>query len=89
MKIKAGTHAYDMTIRPQMVRKETCPHYHELISEFFNITGIPALLNTSFNLHGKPIVNDINDAIETFRNSGLDHLFINDKVLISKIKKIL
>ena len=89
MKIKAGTHAYDMTIRPQMVRKETCPHYHELISEFFNITGIPALLNTSFNLHGKPIVNDINDAIETFRNSGLDHLFINDKVLISKIKKFL
>ena len=82
--IEAGTHPYDKTVRPQLVSKETCPQYYSLISEFYKLTGIPAVLNTSFNLHGEPIVNNISDAIRTFRNSGLDHLLINDEILISK-----
>lgn len=82
--IEAGTHPYDKTVRPQLVSKETCPQYYNLISEFNKLTGIPAILNTSFNLHGEPIVNNITDAIRTFRNSGLDHLLINDEILISK-----
>jgi carbamoyltransferase len=81
--IRAGTHPYDRTVRPQLVEQEDCPSYHQLISAFFRRTGIPAVLNTSFNLHGEPIVNDIHDAIRTFRLSGLDHLLVGN-TLISK-----
>jgi carbamoyltransferase len=55
-----------------------------LLSEFYKLTGIPALLNTSFNLHGDPIVDSLEDALVTFRKSGLDHLFIQDRYLLSK-----
>ena len=82
--IEAGTHPYDKTVRPQAVSSKHAPEYHALISEFQKITGIPALLNTSFNLHGEPIVDTIADAIRTFELSGLDHLLINDSILISK-----
>lgn len=82
--IEAGTHPYDKTVRPQFVSKEHTPEYHRLISEFQKLSGVPALLNTSFNLHGEPIVDTIADAVRTFELSGLDHLFINDKFLISK-----
>jgi carbamoyltransferase len=82
--IEAGTHPYDRTARPQFVSRITAPQYHRLISEFHRLTGIPALLNTSFNLHGEPIVNDLSDAIRTFERSALDHLFVGDTVLISK-----
>ena len=82
--IEAGTHPYDRTVRPQFVSKEHTPAYHRLISAFYALTGTPALLNTSFNLHGEPIVDTIADAIRTFELSGLDHLWINDEVLLSK-----
>jgi carbamoyltransferase len=85
-KIVAGSHPYDLTVRPQFVSREHATAYHKLISEFEQLTGIAALLNTSFNLHGEPIVNTIEDALHTFERSGLDHLLINDSVLISKRK---
>ena len=83
-KILAGTHLYDHTVRPQYVYRETNPGYYDLISAFNAKTGIPALLNTSFNLHGDPIVNTIEDAMTTFVNSGIDYLFVNDYFLIKK-----
>jgi carbamoyltransferase len=82
--IEAGTHPYDRTVRPQFVSQEHAPAYHRLIAAFDRQTGIPALLNTSFNLHGEPIVDTIADAVRTFEVSGLDHLWINDSVLMSK-----
>jgi carbamoyltransferase len=82
--IVAGTHPYDRTTRPQFVSRSDAPAYHRLISEFYRISGVPALLNTSFNLHGEPIVNNIADALRAFEASGLDHLLINDAVLVSK-----
>lgn len=82
--IEAGTHPYDKTVRPQFVSKDHAPEYHQLISEYCKLSGVPALLNTSFNLHGEPIVNTISDAVRTFELSGLDHLYVNDKYLISK-----
>lgn len=82
--IVAGTHPYDYTARPQFVCKDSAPAYHRLISEFQRQSGIPALLNTSFNLHGEPIVDSIADAVRTFELSGLDHLLINDTILLSK-----
>ena len=82
--IEAGTHPYDRTVRPQFVSRAHAPAYHRLISAFERQTGIPALLNTSFNLHGEPIVDTIADAVRTFELSGLDHLWIQDSVLLSK-----
>jgi len=82
--IEAGTHPYDHTVRPQFVSLKEAPKYYQLIRSFYKLTGIPALLNTSFNLHGEPIVDNIDDAICTFEKSGLDHLLIDDRILLSK-----
>jgi carbamoyltransferase len=83
-KIKAGTHPYDRTCRPQILKKESNPEYYNLINEFYKITGIPGLLNTSLNLHGDPICSTIEDVEHTFSNSGLNYLYINDNILIKK-----
>ncbi len=83
-RIEAGTHPYDKTVRPQFVSRKEAPQYYELINAFYRRTGVPALLNTSFNLHGEPIVDTIADAIRTFDLSGLDHLLIEDQFLLSK-----
>jgi carbamoyltransferase len=82
--IKAGTHPYDETIRPQILTKEQNEGYYDLIEKFSEITGIGALLNTSYNLHGLPVVNDVADAFHVFENSGLKYLIL-DEVLISKV----
>ena len=84
-KIKAGTHPYDGTVRPLFVNKEDQGIYYDLIKIFYKKTKIPALLNTSFNIHGEPIVNTIEDALKTFKNSDIDHLWIG-KILLSKKK---
>jgi carbamoyltransferase len=81
--LAAAIHPYDKTVRPQLVSRHTNPAYYELISEFEKLTGIGALLNTSFNLHGDPVVCSPQDAIYTFENSGLDILVMND-VLIKR-----
>ena len=52
----AAIHPYDKTVRPQLVKRHNNPLYYDLINEFENITGVGALLNTSFNLHGEPVV---------------------------------
>ena len=66
-----------------MVTKEMSPEYHDLIREFEKITGVGAVLNTSFNLHGKPIVCSPEDALFVFENSDLDMLLL-EKTLVSK-----
>ena len=48
---------------------------------FYKKTGIPALVNTSFNLHGEPIVNSFDDAIHVFKNSGLDSLWLDHHII--------
>ena len=84
--IRAGTHSYDETVRPQILKKNFNNNYYKLIESFYKITGIPAVLNTSLNLHGFPISSDLKDVIKTFKNSGLKYIFINDKYLVKKIK---
>lgn len=71
----------DNTIRLQTVSKKTNLLYWKLINEFRKITGIPALLNTSFNLANEPIVCSPEDAIKTFYDSDLDYLFIGDYLI--------
>jgi carbamoyltransferase len=68
----------DNTVRVQTVRKEIFPRYWNLINEFKKITGVPAVLNTSFNVAGQPIVCTPRDAIMTFFGCGLDYLAIED-----------
>ncbi len=81
--LKAAIHPYDYTSRPQLVDKVISPRYHALISEFRSLTGIGAVLNTSFNLHGEPNVETPADAIKTLENSGLNYLAL-ENFLISK-----
>ena len=82
--IAAGIHSYDSTVRPQILTDEAAPDYYDLIESFARITGIPALLNTSFNLHGEPIVNNLTDALHTLDNSGLTHLIYQDMLITKK-----
>ena len=83
-KIKSGTHPYDGSVRPQILDKQKNIKYYEIIESFYKITGIPAVLNTSLNLHGYPISSTLENVIHTFKNSGLKYLYINDKFLIKK-----
>lgn len=82
--IFAALHPYDYTIRPQIVTKRINPKYHYLISEFKKLTGIGAVLNTSFNLHGEPIVASIENAVSTFRSSGLEYLQMENYLVQKK-----
>ena len=71
--------------RLQTVSKSVNPRFYNLIVEFKNISGIPIVLNTSFNLNGEPIVCSPTDAIRTFISCGLDYLAIGN-YLVSKDK---
>ncbi|MEN3046496.1 MAG: carbamoyltransferase N-terminal domain-containing protein [Candidatus Hydrothermales bacterium] len=79
-KIKAVTHV-DFSARPQFVYKEENPRYYKLILKFYKETGIPMILNTSFNLKGEPIVNSPEDAFSTFIRSGLDVLVLENFII--------
>jgi carbamoyltransferase len=79
-KIPAVVHV-DGTARPQMVNKETNPRYWNLINEFKKLTGIPMLLNTSFNVQ-EPIVCSPQDAINTFKNSNFDALVLENNLVV-------
>lgn len=78
--IPAVTHV-DGSGRLQTVSKKTNPRYYKLIQEFEKLTGIPVVLNTSFNLKGEAIVCTPTDAIRTFMSSGLDALVLGNYVL--------
>ncbi len=78
--IPAVTHV-DGTARPQTVREETAPRYYRLIDRFGKATGVPLVLNTSFNLKGEPIVNTPAEAYRTFFRSGMEVLVLGDCVI--------
>jgi carbamoyltransferase len=73
-KIPAVIHV-DGTCRIQTVTEEQNFHWYNLIKEFKNQTGVPALFNTSFNLGGEPLVETIDDAMRTLYNSGINHIY--------------
>ena len=79
----AAIHPQDGTARPQILEESWNPEYHAVIREFERRTGVGAVLNTSFNLHGDPVVASAADAVDTFERSGLPHLAIG-RWLISK-----
>ena len=78
--IASITHV-DGTARIQTVGHKTNPRFHRLISEFARITGIPMVINTSFNVKGQPIVCTPREAVSTFFMTGMDYLVLGDYVL--------
>jgi carbamoyltransferase len=73
----------DGTARVQTVRQETNPPLYRLLKEFEALTGVPVLLNTSFNVKGEPIVETPRNAVECFLNTDIDYLALHD-LLIGK-----
>jgi carbamoyltransferase len=73
----------DGTARVQTVREATNPRLYRLLREFDALTGVPVLINTSFNVKGEPIVETPQDAMICFLTTGIDHLVLHD-TLISK-----
>ena len=78
--LPAITHV-DGTGRVQTVAKENNEYLYNILQEFKAITGIPALVNTSFNLRGEPIVGSPDDALNTFYNSGIDYLVLENFII--------
>lgn len=77
----AGVQPYDRSARPQFVHKEQSPGFHRVISRFAERTGRAVVLNTSFNLHGFPIVATAADAVDVLERSGLENLAVADYLI--------
>jgi carbamoyltransferase len=73
----------DGTARPQLVRRETHPLVHAILSAYQRRTGIPSLINTSFNVHEEPIVRSPSNAIQGFLETGIDFLYLEGGFLVS------
>lgn len=79
-KIPAIVHV-DGTARVQTVREATNPMLYRLLKEFEALTGVPVLINTSFNIKGEPIVETPEDAVACFLNTGVDNLVLHDTIV--------
>lgn len=84
-KIPAIIHV-DGTCRIQTVTEEQNTHYYNLIKAFYNRTGVPILFNTSFNLGGDPLVETLEDAIETLSKSEIEYLYLPELGKLVKVK---
>lgn len=77
-KISPAVVHVDGTARPQIIRREDNPSYYKILEEYYKMTGIPSLVNTSFNMHEEPIACTPDDAIRSFLNGRLDYLAIGN-----------
>jgi carbamoyltransferase len=82
--LKAAIHPKDFSCRPQIVFESDNFKYFDLIKRFSKITKIGALLNTSFNIHGFPIVNSEIEAFNVFKKTNLDGLILGDYLILKK-----
>jgi len=78
----AALHPADFTVRPQILEKKANPQYYNIIKCFEKMTGVGGILNTSFNLHGDPIVLTPKDALRTFIASDLDGLILGNYAIL-------
>ncbi|HEU0300173.1 MAG TPA: carbamoyltransferase C-terminal domain-containing protein, partial [Longimicrobium sp.] len=74
----------DGTARVQTVAQDTSPRYWALLRAFEEITGVPVLLNTSFNNHAEPIVDSVDEAVACFLTTGLDALVVGDHLVCKR-----
>jgi len=77
-KVSPATVHVDGTARPQLISKNQNPSYYKILNEYYKITGIPSIVNTSFNMHEEPIVCTPNDAIRSFKQGNLGYLAIGN-----------
>ncbi len=84
--VPAITHV-DGTGRVQTISRQHNPRFYELVEHFDRLTGVPMVLNTSFNIRGKPIVHTPDDAIECFLTTGMDALFLGDHMLTKQTER--
>lgn len=82
--IPASIHPKDKSVRPQIVRLNENKSFYKLIKEFKKITGCGVVLNTSFNLHGLPLVSNLNDALFVLENSKLKYLVTEKHIILKK-----
>jgi carbamoyltransferase len=75
----------DGTARVQTVRREQNPRMYDLLTEYEKITGVPVLVNTSFNIKGEPIVETPQDAVNCFTYTGIDYLAIHDTLVAKNL----
>ncbi len=83
-KLKAAIHPYDHSSRPQILERKSNELFYDIIHAFGELTGTYALLNTSLNLHGYPIVNNGEDLIFVLENSGLNGCILEDRLIIGR-----
>ncbi len=83
--IPAVTHV-DFSARVHTVNEKTNPFFYRIIKAFYEKTGCPVIINTSFNVRGEPIVNDYRDAFNCFAHTNMDYLLL-EKFLIAKEEK--
>lgn len=86
--LSAALHPADKSGRPQILARAENPAYAELLEAFERRTGVGALLNTSFNLHGEPICLTPEDALSTFERSDLDVLWLNDVLIRRRGRRV-
>lgn len=80
----AALHPADLTVRPQLLEETSNPEYYAILKAFEGLTGVGGILNTSFNLHGDPIVLGPNEALRTFRDSDLDALILGEYLVTKR-----
>lgn len=83
-KTSPATVHVDGTARPQIITKAANPSYYKILEEYYNLTGIPSLVNTSFNMHEEPIVCTPEDAVRSFLQGHLDYLAIGNYLIKNK-----
>ena len=71
----------DNTARPQLVRRDVQPGYHRIVEEYHRLTGIPTVINTSFNMHEEPIVCSPDDAVRAFLDGDLEFLALGPHLI--------
>lgn len=79
--LAAAMHPYDFTLRPQIVERDWNPDYWDILQKWHRRSGCGGLLNTSFNVHGSPIVKDWETAFWTMEQTGLENLVIENLVI--------
>ncbi len=72
----------DGTARPQVLKREDNPYYYDILNEYYKLSGLSSIINTSFNMHEEPIVCTPYDAVRAFLSAGLDYLVL-EKFLCS------
>jgi carbamoyltransferase len=82
--LPAALHPADDSARPQLVRPEANPAYHELLSRYQESTGVGGLLNTSLNIHGYPIVRTAEDALDVLAKTDIDGMILADTLVLKK-----